>query len=286
MEGRTRRGVSFAAIACAGLLACLALSAAATSVVRVQNGAFALLGGTPKIVSLARSTFSDGDGTLVIRQFGPQRKILLHYDLDMEKLMHLIVVRDDFAEFMHLHPAFDATTGAFTQAIKKSPYHRYYVYADTTPRGIGQQVFRFTLANDEPLTASSVSTVPSNASVAVAPYTATLGATTLHANQAQLLSFNVSRNGAPANDLRPYLGAAAHAVFINVATLQYVHLHPTVKGAPAMEMSGGMPMAHAAAGPAMQLNLPPLPAGTYKLWLQFGGADGRVYTAPFTLLLR
>ncbi|MBV9056452.1 MAG: hypothetical protein JO078_08480 [Candidatus Eremiobacteraeota bacterium] len=286
MEGRTRGGVTFAAVASAALLAFCALSVAWASVVRVQNGAFALLGGTPKITSLARSTFSEGNATLVIRQFGPERKILLDYDMDMEKLMHLIVVRDDFAEFMHLHPAFDATTGAFTQAIKKNPYHRYYVYADTTPRGIGQQVFRFTLANDEPLTAFPVSIALSNASVAVAPYTASLGATTLRANQAQSLAFNVSRNGAPASDLRPYLGAAAHAVFINVATLQYVHLHPTVKGAGAMQMNAGMAMAHAAAGPAMQLNLPALPAGTYKLWLQFRGGDDRVYTAPFTLLLR
>ena len=286
MEGRTRRRVTFAAVASAALLAFCALSVASASVVRIQNGAFALLGGAPKIASLARSTFSEGNGTLVIRQFGSERKILLDYDMDMEKLMHLIVVRDDFAEFMHLHPAFDAMTGAFTQAIKKNPYHRYYVYADTTPRGIGQQVFRFTLANDEPLTASSFPTAPSSASVAVAPYTASLGATTLRANQAQSLAFNVSRNGAPASDLRPYLGAAAHAVFINVATLQYVHLHPTVKGAAAMQMSAGMAMAHAAAGPAMQLNLPALPAGTYKLWLQFRGGDDRVYTAPFTLLLR
>ena len=286
MEGSARPRVRFAAIGSAALLLFFAFGAAGASVVRVQKGAFALLGGTPKITSLARSIFSEGDGTLIVRQFGPQMKILLEYDVDMEKLMHLIVVRDDFAEFMHLHPTFDAMTGAFTQAIKKSPYHRYYVYADSTPRGVGQQVFRFTLANDLPLTASSVSTVPSNPTVTVAPYTVALAATTLAANQAQLLTLNVSRDGAPANDLRPYLGAAAHTVFINVTTLQYVHLHPTVRGPAALQMSSGMSMAPAAAGPAMQLNLPPLPAATYKLWIEFRGANNQVYTAPFTLLVR
>ncbi len=37
------------------------------------------------------------------------------------------------------------------------------------------------------------------------------------------------------------------------------------------------------AGPLMRMRVPALPPGTYKLWLQFRGANDKVYTAPFTI---
>jgi hypothetical protein len=45
-----------------------------------------------------------------------------------------------------------------------------------------------------------------------------------------------------------------------------------------------MPM-EGKSGPFMQMELPALPAGTYKVWIQFMG-DGKLYTVPFTLLAR
>jgi len=67
-------------------------------------------------------------------------------------------------------------------------------------------------------------------------------------------------------------------------------VHPTVKGAPEMDMDdasmGSMHMdASAVAGPHMVMHVPALGAGTYKLWLQFQGKAGLV-VAPFTLAVR
>jgi hypothetical protein len=192
--------------------------------------------------------------------------------------MHLIVVRDDFATFAHIHPTFDATTGIFSQPFTREANHRYYVYADTTPHGIGQQVFRFTLESDGPPANLQPSLGVSPASTTVGPYTVTLARTTLAASRPQTLDVSVLEDGKPASDLHTYLGAAAHAVFINTSTLAYVHVHPMVRGATmTMGMSGP-------AGPLMQMTLPALPAGVYKLWLQFRGAGNQLYTAPFTLL--
>jgi hypothetical protein len=108
----------------------------------------------------------------------------------------------------------------------------------------------------------------------------TLARTTLVASRPQTLDLSVSENGRPASDLHTYLGAAAHAVFINTSTLAYVHVHPMVRGA---SMSMGM---SGPAGPSMRMALPALPPGVYKLWLQFRGAGNQVFTAPFTLLSR
>jgi hypothetical protein len=41
------------------------------------------------------------------------------------------------------------------------------------------------------------------------------------------------------------------------------------------------------AGPFMTLELPPLPAGSYKTWVQIaGGKDLNVYTASFTIVAK
>jgi hypothetical protein len=112
----------------------------------------------------------------------------------------------------------------------------------------------------------------------------TLAATTLPANQPKALNLTISQNGRPAHDLGTYLGGAAHVVFINTSTLAYVHIHPVVRAAESM--SASMMNMKAEAGPFLQMMLPALPAGTYKLWIQFRGANDQVYTAPFTIRAR
>jgi len=65
----------------------------------------------------------------------------------------------------------------------------------------------------------------------------------LHAGQEAELSLHVLRDGTPAPDLTPYLGVAAHAVFISAADLTYVHAH----AAPAAAQTAGgtgSPMMH------------------------------------------
>ncbi|MGA9945461.1 MAG: hypothetical protein WBP75_10530, partial [Candidatus Cybelea sp.] len=120
-------------------------------------------------------------------------------------------------------------------------------------------------------------------------YTVTLGTATVAAGRPQTVDVTVLKGGRPADDLSTYLGAAAHAVLISVQNLSYVHVHPSVRGAGStnMTMSPGMHMNMGGpAGPLMQMNLPSLPPGDYKLWIEFRGAGGEVFAAPFTLLAR
>jgi hypothetical protein len=287
VESHTRRRLKDALIACVLAAACGAHVAYASAGPPEQSGVFALLGGTPKIVSKFWADHAAGlTATLKIRQFQLDGTApILAYDVDMERLIHVIVVRDDFATFAHLHPAFDTTSGTFSQRFTKAPNHRYYVYADSNPRGIGQQVFRFTMESDGAVANSQPSVTASAPAAQAGPYTVTVVQTTVPANMAHNLKVAISEGGRPAHGLGTYLGAAAHAVFINTSTLAYVHLHPTVVGAASTMTSMAMGMG-TPAGPLMQMRLPPLPGGTYKLWLQFRGANGVVYTAAFTLLAR
>ncbi len=266
---------------------------AATLISAPIAGTFALLGGKPMVAAEMTATRLGGPYTLDIVQTPLDGgKPITNYTLDMTKLMHLIIVSDDFTEFFHVHPAFDAKTGHFTIEQRLDPLHRYYAYADSQPTGMSQQVFRFTI-QPGPNATNNVSPFkrPSPVTADAGPYTVTLAKTTLPANTMQMIDVNITRNGTPATDLKPYLGAAAHAVFINTSSLQYVHVHPMVQGAHASmsDMHMSMPMnddiGMGKAGPKLMMHVPPLPAGIYRLWLQFQGGS-TLQVAAFTIVAR
>ena len=139
-------------------------------------------------------------------------------------------------------------------------------------------------------------------------YSTRFAALGLHAGQETALRLETLRDGRPAPDVTPFLGVAAHAVFIDAMDLTYVHVHATPAAAPD---AGGTktPMRHDTAGmgdtgddehegmagmggPALRLGerVPPAlvmhvlapKAGTYLLWMQFM-AGGAVRTVPFVL---
>ena len=104
---------------------------------------------------------------------------------------------------------------------------------------------------------------------------------------------HILKGGLPATDLQPYLGALAHAVFVNASDLSYVHVHPIPIGsrdAGKMDM-GTMPPgsmqarplpAGSKSAPDMALHVALKEPGTYKLWLQFLGG-GTLHVAQFVL---
>ena len=267
----------------------VAAAAAATSI----NGTFALLGGKQRIVARAivshpRPNDVTLDITQATRPGGPP---IRKYQMDMTQLMHLIAIRDDFTQFAHEHPSFNRKTGIFRQTLTVDPSHSYIVYIDSQVQGVGQQVFRFTIppvAQPSPTMQPLPPSTPSPSTMSAGPYSVKLAKTTLPAQSAQEIPLDITKGGSPATDVHPYLGAAGHAVFINTATLEYVHVHPMVRGAKTDSMASmdmeEMPSAPAA-GPHLMMHVPALPVGTYKLWFQFrGGASLEV--APFTLAVR
>ncbi|MBV8491466.1 MAG: hypothetical protein JO199_13145 [Candidatus Eremiobacteraeota bacterium] len=273
----------------AAVLLALALIGAAKA---YENGTFALLGGTQKIASHFWAEYGKGgSATLKVRQFQPDGTTpILKYDVDMQKTMHLVIVSEDFANFYHLHPALDVGSGTFSTPFPPPNYAKYYVFADTTPHGIGQQVFRFTYDTGSSGIAPKISTSASSPDAKAGPYTVILQTTTIAANEPQALDLTVTKGDDPAEDLVPYLGAAAHCVSIDVKTLQYVHVHPMLKGQKMGDMSQTSMERmenQGKAGPFMTLHMPPLPAGTYKTWIQIaGGPDQHVYTAAFTIVAK
>jgi len=279
-------------------VASAALLAGTLAAAAPLDGAFALQNGAPKARAFLRTTVAGANPL--------SRKLdiwltpltgtspILHYGVDMTKLLHLIIVSDDFEEFFHVHPVLGAD-GHFTidQSFPRAGHFQAYV--DCEPQGLGQQVFRFAFSVGDASAPRTPSLGATGPRVDVGPYTVTLSTTQLGVGKDNDISVHVFRNGKPARDLHPYLGALAHAVFLDARDLTYIHVHPGALGAAAMDSMPGMPgmgdmsgmdmpalpdSAHSS--PDMSLHVTVRESGTYKLWLQFRGGS-TLYVAPFVI---
>ena len=279
----------------------LAMGAAASS--QALSGTFALQAGQSQTQAHMLATQI---GTSPLNQHldlwltRDDSQTVSRYDIEMTKYLHLIAVSDDFATFLHVHPTLE-NDHHFRIDIKFPKEGLYHIYADDEPDGIGQQVFRYDLCVGSRPERARTLTSPS-AQVTAGPYRVILGATRLRVGSENELAVHITRNGIPASDLHPYLGALAHAVFIDAGDLSYAHVHPMplesgtsnmpgMDGMSAMSGMAGMsgmsdapkPLSDSEkSSPNMILHLRIREAGTYKLWLQFRGGN-ELYAAPFVV---
>ena len=185
-----------------------------------------------------------------------------------EKLLHLIVVRNDLVGFQHVHPVLDAG-GTWQVPVDLSRAGDYRVFADFTPAGGPAVTLGFNLHVAGEYDPQPLAPVASTSTVDA--YTVTMSGTP-KANEPSMLTLTVSRNGKPVTDLQPYLGAYGHLVALRPADLGYLHVHPM--GEPGDRVTP--------AGPEIGFHATFPSAGDYRLFLDFQHA-GVVRTAAFTV---
>lgn len=184
------------------------------------------------------------------------------FEIEHDKLLHLIVVRNDLEEFQHLHPAFDAAISRFTVPVPFATKGTYALFADFKPEGDAATVLRTNIVIGAP-------TVPTTLSVDDGPQTAGAYTVTpsivspIPAGVETMLIFTVSKGTTPVTDLQNYLGAKGHAVILKEESLDYLPTHPSEHGA-------GHGDATEAPGPGEVHFAATLPApGRYKMFAQF-----------------
>lgn len=242
-----------------------------------QSGTFALENATPQISS-SMSALAMQDGRTVIEVVQKAKhKTLRRYDRDQTKLMHLVLIEDDFNGFLHLHPAL-GSDGHFRIATRLGKGHGYYAYAESVPAGGTKQVFRFRVGDPRDVRRRSL---PVNRTSAVSGYEVALSQDRIKADVPTTITATITQGGKAVTGLHPYLGAVAHAVFVNMESLTYVHVHPMSETMGDMGHEETLPPDAKVSG-MMMLMVPALRAGTYRMWLQFRGANGLV-AAPFTV---
>lgn len=226
-----------------------------------------------------------------------------------EQLMHLFVMSEDLSYFDHLHPTPLAGDRSLWQ-----PYFmdyvfprpgRYLLFADVTPEGDREQVFRTTLTVDEkgvriveePARAPTLTADATRGKlISAVPYPvqptssaaldlSAMPATSLRAElftqprtpyaglHAQLLIRLSDPEGKPISNLMPYLGAAGHCVIVSEDTRTLIHSHPEQFRIVREGDTFGPDIAFHATFPH---------AGTYRIWAQFRRGE-QLIVAPFTI---
>jgi hypothetical protein len=206
---------------------------------------------------LADDVLAAGTRPLSFTIEGPDGRPVTAYEVEHEKLLHLIVVRRDFTGFQHVHPTLDERTGRWTTDVDLTP-GSWRVFADFVPTG-GEDL---TLGSD--LLVPGDVAAPSRARVSRADtvdgYTVTVDGD-LEAGVHSMLTMTVRRDGRPVTDLEPYLGAQGHLVALRAGDLAYLHVHP---------------------GDGLEFGTEVPSPGRYHLYLDFKHA-GTVRTAEFVL---
>jgi hypothetical protein len=244
--------------------------------------------GTKPIQGFLTATPADG-GAVHLDVWETQHgKTLVKYDVDMTKLLHMIVVSDDLTDFQHIHPVLHPD-GHFTIDVQPHERGLYHVYIDGMPHGIGREVLRFDVPIGGVAAAASRHLHATGATQTAGPYTITLDPVSVPFGEIATIDVTISKNGKIAGDLHPYLGAMAHGVFIGTRDLSYMHAHGMTDDM--------LAMAAGDCGDSMMAAMPPLPARStiggkfsfeilapaaqpYDFWLQFIGGD-TLYTVPF-----
>jgi hypothetical protein len=199
---------------------------------------------------------------------GPTGTPLTGYETTHTKDLHLIVVRRDLTGFQHVHPTRDGD-GTWSVPLDLGAGGTYRAYADFRPAGHGESI---TLGVDlqvpgaftpVPLPAPAVGTTVDGYDVALRG--------SAEAGRESNLTFTVSRDGKPVDELEPYLGAFGHLVSLRTGDLAYLHTHPALDAKPGDT-----------GGPDVTFMTEFATAGSYRLFLDFS-AGGQVHTAEFTL---
>ncbi|HLK91386.1 MAG TPA: DUF2231 domain-containing protein [Polyangia bacterium] len=190
-----------------------------------------------------------------------------------EHPMHLIVVSSDLAFYDHVHPTLQPDDSLALNYTFPRP-GAYLLYADVTPTAQRAQVFRLPVAvaaaptagDPDPPAPTGAALVPSPSPSKPVDDEPSLTAELLFQPRTPVAGLEthflvrLSKDGAPVNDLEPYLAAMAHAVFVSEDSTIFLHCHPELVTPPGPATRGGPDVPFATFFPR---------PGRYKLWVQF-----------------
>ena len=162
------------------------------------------------------------------------------FDVELTQELHILATDAGLTTLVHRHVEQAGVDGTFTAEVEFPAPGDYHIYTDAVPTGLGQQVLRFDVTIGEADTAAppdAASAAPAEASrgpvtSSDGEYSVTLDPSQLEVGIESMMNLVVTKNGEPAADLAPYLGVAAHAVFIHAEDLAYVHAHAMGAGEP------------------------------------------------------
>ncbi|MUG71970.1 hypothetical protein [Paenibacillus validus] len=210
-----------------------------------------------------------GKGTLIrieIKKDDGER--IDKFELNHEKLLHLIVIGKDLAYFNHIHPEYKGD-GVFEIENDFPAGGEYRLIADFKPAG-GDSMTKMEWVRIEGKRAEPVPVVPdASLEKIVDGKRVTLSIDQLEPKKESKLTFTLAdeQTNQPITDLEPYLGAIGHVVILSEDGERYVHVHADEGQA---------------TGPDAYFETTFPRSGVYKVWGQFQ-RDNQVFTVSFVV---
>ncbi|MHC0038310.1 hypothetical protein [Pseudoneobacillus sp. C159] len=192
------------------------------------------------------------------------------FEINHEKLLHLIIVSKDLSYFNHVHPEYKGD-GVFEITNDFPTGGDYRMVADFKPtKGSPMSKMAWITVEGEEEAQPMAVTVDRTLEKRVDGKKITLYIEPQpEAGQELTLKFSLQdeTTGEPISNLEPYLGSIGHVVVFSEDAERYLHVH-------AIEGQGSGPDA------LFETTFPT--NGIYKIWGQFQ-KDGKVFTVPFVV---
>ena len=191
------------------------------------------------------------------------------FDIFQEKIMHLIVVRDDLQFFDHIHPEYKEN-GRFEVTANFPESGNYTLFSDYKPAGNKENVslMNITIPGTVPLP-KNLEKFTKTKTISDTKVNLNISEKNIKVGQAVTLNFDLKdQKNQPIKDLQPYLGEKGHLVIVKssspLTASDYIHAHAM------KDATDGKVEFHT------QFSKP----GTYKMWMQFN-RNGQIKTADF-----
>ena len=200
----------------------------------------------------------------------PVDDLIPHHDA----LIHLVVISADGAFYTHVHPPRSAP-GHYAIALTPDRPGRYTAYAEIQRQDSGTQV----IARDFEVGGAAVGVVqpaPGFGSREVAGMLVDVSSSLmpLRAGKQATFTFSFSRDGAPVNDLQPWLGMGGHMIARDTTGATFAHVHAIGPMAPSGLLASGVVY-----GPDIRFAYTFPQPGSYQIWGQFRHGQ-QIVTVP------
>lgn len=191
-----------------------------------------------------------------------------NFEINHEKLLHLIIVNHDLSFFNHIHPDFQGE-GKFTIETTFPAGGDYKVFADFIPSGGSNETLSEWVEVEGEEGEHTEIIADSSLIKEVKGKEIELTLSGVKPKEEITLSYNIrdAKTKEGINNLEPYLGAVGHVVILSADAESYLHVHP---------------LDEKASGPDAEFATTFPQSGTYKIWGQFQH-KGEIITVPFVV---
>ena len=202
-----------------------------------------------------------------------------------EKLIHAIIISEDFSDFSHEHPV-EMQKGVFKLNHTFANGGKYLIGADyATKEGTFSKKFIVQVNGNMNGTAKKDFAMQKRFD----GYDVGFAAPNISAGKDEVIKYHIEKDGKPVKDLQPYLAAAMHIAMVKEDMTEFIHTHGEVaqedemKDMMEVEMNGMSGMNHAvlaAFGPDAEAHITFPSAGIYRIFGEFKH-NGKVVVTSF-----